>query len=115
MLYSNGIRVYLKNLQELASLQNHVEEVRLQDKLGKQNFHENLRKVFEPVTDTVENTSENLAKTLTESSVKDNQALENINDKLSKILNVRGIIASYLMSPLSIITKTENNSQLQLV
>ena len=31
----------LKGLEELASLQNQVEEVQLQDKLGKQNIHEN--------------------------------------------------------------------------
>ena len=32
----------LEKLEELASLQNQVNEVRLQDKLGKQNFHEDI-------------------------------------------------------------------------
>ena len=36
MLYSNKNR---EKLDELASLQNQVEEVWLQEKLGKQNFH----------------------------------------------------------------------------
>ena len=43
----------LKDLNELASLQNQVQEVRLQDKLGKQNFHEDKKKVFEPVTKSI--------------------------------------------------------------
>ena len=50
MLYSIKDREDLVNLNELASLQDQVEAVRLQDKLGKQNFHEDLKKVFEPVT-----------------------------------------------------------------
>ena len=65
--------------EELASLQNQVEETLLQDKLGKQNFHENIKNVFEPVTDTKENTSEKQTKTFTENSIKNNQALEHLN------------------------------------
>ena len=40
----------LKDLNKLASLQNQVQAVRLQDRLDKQNFHEDIKKVFEPVT-----------------------------------------------------------------
>ena len=40
MLYSIRDREDLEKLEELASLQNQVKAVRLQDKLGKQNFHE---------------------------------------------------------------------------
>ena len=47
MLYSIKNIEDLENLEELASLQNQVKVVRLQDKLGKQNFHENMKKVFE--------------------------------------------------------------------
>ena len=50
MLYSIKNVDDLENINELASLQNQVKAVRLQDKLGKQNFHENMKKVFEPVT-----------------------------------------------------------------
>ena len=46
-----------------------VEKVRLQDKMRKQNFHENIKKVFQPVNDTIKNTSEKRTKTLTESSI----------------------------------------------
>ena len=34
----------LDNLKVLVSLQNQVKELRLQDKLGEQNFHENIKK-----------------------------------------------------------------------
>ena len=105
----------MEKLNELVSLENQVPVVRLQDKLGKQNFHENIKKVFEPVTDTIKNTSETLTKTLTDFSIEDNQALENLNNKLLEIMNVRGTLATYLMSPLSKITNPENFSQFELL
>ena len=115
MLYSIKDREDLENLEELVSLQDQVKVVRLQDKLGKQNFHEDMKKVSEPVTKSLENTSENLTKAITESSTENNLALENLNNKLLEIMNDRGILASYLMSPLSKITNPENTSQFKLV
>ena len=47
--------------------------------------------------------------------MKNNQAIENLNRKLLEIMNDRGILASYLMSPLSKITNPENASQFKLV
>ena len=44
MLYSIKNKGDLEKLEELASLQNQVEEVRLRDKLGKQKFHGNIKK-----------------------------------------------------------------------
>ena len=41
-------KIDLQDLNKLASLQNQAQAVRLQDKLGKQNFHEDTKKVFEP-------------------------------------------------------------------
>ena len=64
MLYSIKDREDLEKLEELASLQSQVKAVRLQDKLGKQNFHEDMKKVLKPATDTIKNTSENLTKLL---------------------------------------------------
>ena len=115
MMFAINNRKDLDKLEELASLQDQVKVVRLQDKLGKQNFHEDMKKVFEPVTKSLENTSENLTKAITESSTKNNQAIENLNNKLLEIMNDRGIVASYLMSPLSKITNPENTSQFKLV
>ena len=115
MLYSIKDRGDLENLNKLVSLQNQVKLVKLQDKLGEQNFHEDLKKVFEPVTKSLENTSENITKAITETSIKNNQAIENIKNNLLEIMNDRGILATYLMSPLSRITNPENTSQFKLV
>ena len=115
MLYSIKDREDLENLNELVSLQEQVKVVKLQDKLGEQNFHEDMKKVFEPVTKSLENTSENLTKAITETSIKNNLAIENINNNLLEIMNDRGILATYLMSPLSRITNPENTSQFKLV
>ena len=115
MLYSIKDREDLENLNELASLQDQVKVVQLQDKLGKQNFHEDMKKVFEPITKSFENTSEKITKTLTENSMNNNKAIENVNNKLLEIMNDRGILAKYLMSPLSRITNPENSSQFKLV
>ena len=115
MLYSIKDREDLERLNELVSLQDQVKVVRLQDKLGKQNFQEDMKEVFEPVTKSLENTSDNLTKAITETSIKNNLAIENINNNLSEIMNDRGILATYLMSPLSRITNPENASQFKLV
>ena len=115
MLYSIKDREDLEKLEDLVSLQNQVKVLKLQDKLGEQNFHEDIKKVFEPVTKSLENTSENITKTLTETSIKNNLAIENINNNLLEIMNDRGILATYLMSPLSRITNPENSSQFNLV
>ena len=115
MLYSVKNREDLENLNELVSLQDQVKTVSLQDKLGKQNFHEDMKKVFEPVTKSLENTSENSTKAITETSIENNLAIENINKNLLEIMNDRGILATYLMSPLSRITNPDNTSQFRLV
>ena len=115
MFYSIKDGEDLENLEELVSVQNQVKVVRLQDKLGKQNFHEDMKKVFEHVTKSLENTSQNTTKTIAETSIKNNQAIENLNNKLLEIMNDRGILASYFISPLSKTTNPENANQLKLV
>ena len=115
MLYSIKNVEDLQKLNEAISLQKQVQEVRLKDKLGKQNYHEVVQKFFKPMTDVIKNTSENLTKAITESSKENNLTLENLNKKLLEIMNDRGILASYLMSPLSKITNPENTTQFKLV
>ena len=44
MLYSIKIKDDLEKLNELNSLQSQVKTLRLQDKLGKQNFYEDMKK-----------------------------------------------------------------------
>ena len=115
MLFAINNRGDLEILNELTSLQDEVKAVRLQDKLSKQNFHEDMKKVFEPVTKSLESTSQDITKTITEISIKNNQAIENLNNKLLEIMNDRGILATYLMSPFSKINNPEKASQFKLV
>ena len=100
----------LEKLNELASLQDQVKAVRLQDKLGKQNFREDMKKAFEPMTDAIKNTSENITKTLTEISINNNKAIENLNEKILELMNDKGMIAPYLASFLANLSKPENKS-----
>ena len=62
MPFAINNREDLQNLNELTSLQDQVKAVRLQDKLGKQNFHEDMKNVFEPVTKSLEKTSQDMKK-----------------------------------------------------
>ena len=104
----------LQILNDAVSLQNQVKVVRLQDKLGKQNFHENMEEVFEPLTDTLKKTSENITKTITETSVNNNKAIENLNGKILELMNDKGMIAPYLASSLVEVFKRNNKSQFRL-
>ena len=74
-----------------------------------------MTKVFKPLTDTLKKTSENITKTITESSINNNKAISDLNEKVLELMNHRGIIASYLMFPLSKIVNPENSTQFKLV
>ena len=115
MLYSIKDREDLEKINELVTLQGQVKAVRIQDKLGKQNFHENLEKAFEPVTKTVRDASDDVTKTIMIISKENNIALESVNTKPLEIMNVRSLLAFYLMSALSRITNLENTTQFKLV
>ena len=104
----------LQKLNETVSLQNQVKVVRLQDELGKQNFHEDLKEVFEPITKSLENTSENKTKTITETSIRNNKAISDLNEKFSELMNDKGMIAPYLATSLVNLFKPENKSQFRL-
>ena len=52
---------------------------------------------------------------MTESSFKNNRALEILNNKLLDILNDGGTIATYMMSPLSKITNSESSNQFKFL
>ena len=73
-----------------------------------------MKKVFEPVTKSIKNVSEDVTKIMTENSFKNNQSLENLNYKLLEKLNDRGIIASYLILSAKI-TTPENSTQFKVV
>ena len=108
MLYP--IKNVSEKLEELASSQNQIKAIRLQDKLGKQNFHEVMKNLYEPLTDTIKNTSENITKTITETSIKNNKAISDLNEKVLELMNDNGMIAPYLASFLVNLFKPENES-----
>ena len=114
MLFPIKNREDLQNLNEAVSLQNQVKVMRLQEKLGKQNFHEDLREVFEPITESLENTSDKITKTITEHSINNNKAIENLNEKILELMNDKGLIAPYLTSSLVEVFKFDNKSQFRL-
>ena len=74
MLYSIKSIEDVEKFNKLDSLESQVKAIRLQDKLGKHNFLENMKKEFEPVTKSLKDVSEELTKTMTENSIKNNQA-----------------------------------------
>ena len=47
----------------MASLNNQVDELGLKDRLGKQNFHENVKNIYGPLTDKIQTTAQKLTKT----------------------------------------------------
>ena len=114
MLYSIKNVEDLEKLNEAISLQKQVQEVRLQNKLGDQNYRENINKFFKPMTDELKNTSEKITKTITENSINNNKAIENLNEKILELMDDKGLIALYLVSSLVEVFKKDNKSQFRL-
>ena len=73
-----------------------------------------MTKVFEPLTDTLKKTSENTTKTITEISINNNKAIENLNEKILELMDDKGLIAPYLTSSLVEVFKKDNKSQFRL-
>ena len=70
--------------------------------------------VFKPVTKSLEKTSENITKTITENSFNNNKAIENLNEKFLELMNDKGMIAPYLTTSLVEVYKKDNKSQFRL-
>ena len=66
----------------------------------KVNFMRIQRKLFEPMTDSIKDVSENLTRTITESSIKNKQSIPDLNEKVLELMSDKGMIASYLASSL---------------
>ena len=115
MLYPIGNVEDLQKINELDSLENQVKVVRLQDNFGKPSFYEDMKKVFEPMTNVIKNTSENITKTIAESSINNNKAIENSNEKVLEFMNDKGMIVPYLASPSANLCKLENKSRFKLI
>ena len=104
----------LQNLNEAVSLQNQVRVVRIQDRLGKQIFHEDMTEIFEPLTDTLKKNSESITKSITENSINNNKAIENLKEKILELMNDKGTIAPFLASSLVEVIKSDNKSQFRV-
>ena len=100
----------LEKLNELASLKNQVEELGLQDQMGKQNFHDDMKKLVEPNTDIVEDVSTDLKKPLTETSKMGYKPVSNLKENVLKLVMDQGIMASYLLSLLINLVKNEKKA-----
>ena len=74
-----------------------------------------MKKLYELLTDTNKNTAEDITKTMILTSKENNKAILNLNDKLLEIRNNRGIIALFLISPLSEIINPGTTSQFKIV
>ena len=70
---------------------------------------------MEPLTDTVEDTSQDTIETMMLTSEENNNTLDKLNNKLLEKKDHRSTLATYLMSPLSKITNPEITSQFNLV
>ena len=66
-----------------------------------------MKKAFEPMTDTIKNTSENITEILTEHSINNIKAIENLNEKVLELMSDKSMIAPYLASSLVNLLKPE--------
>ena len=68
-------------MEALDDLQSKARHNRVVEKLGKQGFHYDVKEIIEPITDTTKKSSEEITKTITETSIKHKETIENLNDK----------------------------------
>ena len=92
----------IKDLEELADLQSKVKQNRLVEKIGKQCFHLDIKKLLEPITKTVTDTSQKIHEE-TKSTRKAMEALDesNVHVKALEFLNKNGVINSSLITPIA--------------
>ena len=72
------------------------------------------KQIFTPMTDVINDTSENLTKTIEESSFNNNKAIENLNEKILELMIDKGLIAPYLAFSLVNLFNPANKSQFRL-
>ena len=73
-----------------------------------------MEKVFKPDTETIKDVSQDVRKAITVTLEENDKVLANLNDKRLEKMNERGILASYLLSPLSKTTNPEHTFQYTL-
>ena len=105
----------LQKLNKIVSLETQVKAVRLQYKLGEQNYQHNLKKLQEPLIDTIKDTSEKVTKTNTETYINNNKAIVNWNETILELMTDEGMIAPYIASSLVNLFTPENKNQFRLI
>ena len=73
-----------------------------------------MKKLYEPLTDKIKNVSQNITKTISETSIKNTKAISDLNEKVLELMDEKGLIAPYLTSSLVNLFKSENKSQFRL-
>ena len=73
-----------------------------------------MEEVLEPLTNTLKKSSENITKTITEASIKNNKAISDLNEKVLELMDEKGLITPYLASSVINLFKPENKSQFRL-
>ena len=101
-------------MESSTSFQNQVKGLKLQEKLGQQNFHYDMKKVFESVAGTVKNVSEEVKEAKTETAKGSKKTFTDLNEKDYELVKDKGIIHSQLATPLLILVAPENKSQFKL-
>ena len=73
-----------------------------------------MEEVFEPLTDTLQKTSENITRLLQKLLLKTSKAISDLNEKVLELVDEKGLIAAYLALSLVNLFKPENKSQFRL-
>ena len=115
MLYPIANVEDLQKLNELVSLQYQVKETRLQYKLDEHKYYYDVKNLQEPLIDTIKNTSGNITKFISETSIKNKKENSDSNEEVPELMNEKRMIAPYLASSLVILFKPKNKSQFRLL
>ena len=112
MISSIKNRDDLKDLEELADIRSKANQVRLDEKLGRQGFHFDTKELFEPTSKAVTDT---IGKLLEETKSNSKAVWEldesNINVKGLELMNGNGLIDSSLIRPIIKRLVVTNESQ----
>ena len=74
-----------------------------------------MKKLYDPPTGTIKNTSEKITKITLATSNKNNKAISDLNEKVLELMNDKGKIAPHLAPSLTNLFKAENESQFRLI
>ena len=74
----------MKNLEELDDLKLKVKQIRLVEKLGKQDFRYDIKKIFERITKILTDTNQKLLEE-TKSNIKANEKLDESNKNVETL------------------------------